>query len=187
MCIRDRIDRVFLYGKSILVTTPIQKHQGSYSVYFPNANWYKFPSGEIYSSYNRNRSQGVILQVTVSSDRANIFLRGGSIIPYQDAINLKIRNAEELKETPMSLIIALDENSQASGRMIADDGVSKDTIERKKYRHYSYVFSNKTLKVMMLEGYNYTTPPDGSYPFESFTRLQIIGATNFKNITSACI
>jgi len=176
-------DRTFMYGKSLLMTTPLEASQQAFSVYFPNSNWFKLPEGTQMLNFNENKTSGTLLHIDVSNERPNIFVKGGSILPYQDAIGLKVKNVAELNDMPMNLIIALDEKNEASGRMIVDDGISGDTIESTKYRQYSYTFSKKTLKVMIMEGHNYTN----SYPFENFASLQIWGATAFQNISSACL
>eukprot|EP01022_Parablepharisma_sp_SALTPOND_P002386 TRINITY_DN1097_c0_g1_i1.p1 TRINITY_DN1097_c0_g1~~TRINITY_DN1097_c0_g1_i1.p1 ORF type:complete len:2193 (+),score=167.35 TRINITY_DN1097_c0_g1_i1:16766-23344(+) len=180
-------DRVFMYGTGLMVTSPLEKDQQTYSVYFPNANWYKFPMGDPVLSYNENRTEGILMQTDVLSEQPNVFVRGGTILPYQDAIGLKVKNVNELNEMPMNLIIALNDKNEASGRMVVDDGISKDTIKSTKYRHYSFTFSHKTLKVMLINGYDYNTPPSDTYQFEHFDSLQIWGASALKNISSACL
>ncbi len=179
-------DRVFLYGKGLMVTTPLEKDRLTYSVYFPNANWYKLPTGERVVAYAGEKDEGNMLQLDASNEGPKLFVRGGTILPYQNASDLKVRNTEELQDIPMTLVVALDSFDRAEGRMVVDDGASADTIEKKKYRHYSFTFSNKTLKVNMLQGHNYVNSNQiATYPFESFSVLQIWGADNLKKVTSA--
>lgn len=177
-------ERVLLYGKGLLITTALQAGS-EYTVYLPKENWYQIPSGEKVASYNAKAKEGTTLHVDTSTDLPHVFLRGGMIIPYQDAISSKITNVGGLESVPMTLIIAVDHEGKAKGRMVVDDGISKDTIQNKDYRHYKFIYTNKLLKVSLLEGYNSSVLEN--YPFEYVSKIEIWGAANAGKIKTAMI
>eukprot|EP01022_Parablepharisma_sp_SALTPOND_P020585 TRINITY_DN378_c0_g1_i4.p1 TRINITY_DN378_c0_g1~~TRINITY_DN378_c0_g1_i4.p1 ORF type:complete len:1843 (+),score=69.26 TRINITY_DN378_c0_g1_i4:3855-9383(+) len=178
-------DRTFMYGKELLVTSPIQDEK-EYSVYFPNAHWFSFPKGELLFKYHSHKQEGTILQLSTNTEIPNVFLRGGSIVPYQDAITPKIKNVQELTKVPLTIIVALDQNGKAKGTIAVDDGISANTIKNKAYRYYAFTFSNRKLKITLTKEEGNSKEP-AVYPFEHFTELQIWGAKKLADATSACI
>jgi len=54
----------------------------------------------------------------------NVFIRGGSIIPYQNAEKENIRTVAKLATTQIMILIALDQDNKASGVYKSDDGHS---------------------------------------------------------------
>jgi len=177
------MDRTFMYGKYLLVTSPLEGYQKSYSVYLPNANWYRFPSGIPVAKYSNRNNEGTMVQANVENEGSNLFIRGGGIVPYQDAIRMAAKNVEDIKDIPTTLIIALDENNEASGTIVIDDGNSKNG----KYRHYSFTFRKRTLKIMLLEGHDYNTEYAGVYQSEIFTEIKILGASSLKAYKSSSV
>ncbi len=182
--------RVFLFGRSLLVTSP-PAPGGQYSVYLPNAHWYTVPAGQKALTHRKTReNRGAFVQLDADSEYPNVFLRGGSIIPYQDAIGYKVKNVEELAEIPATIIVALDENEHANGRIVVDDGISSDTISSKKYRHYTLAFSRRILRISLTAGY-VTNLTSSSFPelhsLEYLRQIQIWGARSLSNVTAGCM
>jgi alpha-glucosidase (family GH31 glycosyl hydrolase) len=174
------IDRGFIYGEELLISTSLDEEK-QYSMYLPNANWFKFPSGDIVWKYKCNRKEGITIQLSTTTSIPHLFLKGGSIIPYQDTMTQKLKNITELANIPLTLIVALDEKGRAKGEMVVDDGITDGTIINKTYRHYKFTLEDKLLKVSMINGYLKLK----SYTFEYLSRIEIWGA-KFK-AKSACI
>jgi len=59
-------------------------------------------------------------------------------------LNTNVRNVVHLNTLPSELKIALDQNGKASGFMIADNGVSADTLTGGKYKYYQMSYSQST-------------------------------------------
>ncbi|KAM3654006.1 LOW QUALITY PROTEIN: maltase-glucoamylase-like, partial [Ammospiza maritima maritima] len=73
------------------------------------------------------------------------------------------------RRNPLGLIVALDENQEASGELFWDDGESADTVESKSYIFYQFRFSNNVLELSVTHN-NYSDP----HGLE-FRRLRVLG------------
>jgi len=172
----------FIYSNGILVTTPIRDEK-EYSVYFPNDDFFQIPTGTwIVKKSEYPHKFGHFIQLYSDQEILNVFLKSGSIIPYQDAAKYKIKNISELQEIPGILIMALGSQKEAFGQFFVDDGISNDIIEKKQYRHYNFEYANRVLKIRKINDFPYVPNK-----FEYFSELQIWGAEQLKNITSVCI
>ncbi|XP_050841756.1 sucrase-isomaltase, intestinal-like [Serinus canaria] len=90
--------------------------------------------------------------VTVSAplNKIPLYIRGGYILPQQAPAT----TTTESRLNPFGLIIALDEQGQASGSLFWDDGDSIDTIENENYFLAKYTFSEGSLKTEIVkDGY----------------------------------
>ncbi|XP_030826535.1 LOW QUALITY PROTEIN: maltase-glucoamylase, intestinal-like, partial [Camarhynchus parvulus] len=61
------------------------------------------------------------------------------------------------RRNPLGLIVALDENQEASGELFWDDGESAGTVESKSYIFYEFRFSNNVLELSVTHN-NYSDP-----------------------------
>ncbi len=169
-------ERVLFYTKGLMILPTSAEHS-----YFPNKDWYSFPFGNHTVSHKRGQVEGSSVRI----ENNTVFVMGGTILPYQNASRPSpARRLEDMNGLQMSLIVALDENGKASGTMVADDGVSGDSIDAKRYRHYSFTFSHGVLKVMLVHGYNRND--FATYEYEMMSTVQIWGATQLMNVTKAC-
>ncbi|XP_041330517.1 lysosomal alpha-glucosidase-like [Pyrgilauda ruficollis] len=87
--------------------------------------------------------------VTVSAplNKIPLYIRGGYILPQQAPAT----TTTESRLNPFGLIIALDEQGQASGSLFWDDGDSIDTIEKENYFLAKYTFSKGSLKTEIVK------------------------------------
>uniref|UniRef100_A0A287DB05 P-type domain-containing protein n=1 Tax=Ictidomys tridecemlineatus TaxID=43179 RepID=A0A287DB05_ICTTR len=98
------IDDQFLLGPAFLVSPVLQANARNVTAYFPEARWYDY-----YTGANTN-ARGVWKDLAAPLNHINLHVRGGYILPF--------------RQNPLGLIIALDENNEASGELFWDDGES---------------------------------------------------------------
>ncbi|XP_071422109.1 sucrase-isomaltase, intestinal [Pithys albifrons albifrons] len=163
------IHRQFLWGPGLLISPALEPGVEYTRVYFPDAPWYDFDTGE-----------PITLRKTwhdlyTPADKIGVHLRGGQIFPFQKPGNTTVAS----RKNPMGLIIALDDNNKASGSLFWDDGESTGTIESGKYLYYDFICSDNSLLVSVAIN-NYSDPN-----LLKFEELRILGAT--REITSATV
>lgn len=180
----EKTKYMFMIGESLLI--PPVLHEGLMNTfpYCPNEDWYNLKDFTKVFSYDSKRTQGDQITLPGGFDYVNVLVRGGSIVPYQDALEAKVRRTEALNFLPMEMIIAPDHTGVAKGSLIVDDGVSVDPIKSKKYRHITMDFSmsSKKLSVKLVNDWK-----DGIYNFEEFSKVTIFGAQEWAEVRSACL
>ena len=62
-------------------------------------------------------------------DTLPLHIKGGTIVPLQ----YEARNTEQSTLNPWILLVALDDDENASGSLFTDDGISENTIEEGAY------------------------------------------------------
>ncbi|XP_068045833.1 sucrase-isomaltase, intestinal-like [Anomalospiza imberbis] len=137
------IDTAFLWGPAFMIAPVLEEATRSVSVYFPEAQWFDYYTGfEVPSAWKKT-------YVTVSAplNKIPLYIRGGYILPRQAPAT----TTTESRLNPFGLIIALDEQGQASGSLFWDDGDSIDTIEKENYFLAKYTFSNGSLKTEIVK------------------------------------
>jgi lysosomal alpha-glucosidase len=139
----NNIDNQFMLGDSLLVSPILNLNENDIEAYFPNANWNEFPSGKNVTDFNASASSGVNVTLPGNFNTLNVHLRGGSILPYQNATNLT--RTSQLFAEKTSLYINPDHNNSATGSVVFDDGISFNTISSKNYVYTRLVLQNTTL------------------------------------------
>lgn len=174
----------FLIGKSILVIPVLYKDATTVNVYCPNENWYDLRSRTQRVVYDKEAKEGKTLTLPGDFEYVNLFIRGGSIIPFQDALALRVRRTAALAQMPVEIIIAPDKDGNAQGTWIVDDWDSLNPIENELYRHmkFSFSMSKARLDVNVLS-IKYTN----HFLYEKFAKLTIMGAEPLKDLSKACI
>ncbi|KAG8224893.1 hypothetical protein J437_LFUL004634 [Ladona fulva] len=118
------IDDQYLLGNSLLVHPVTDAGARDVNVYFPGEGkdiWYDFFTFEKMSDVGN------------AAIPIPVYLRGGSIIPKKE----RIRRASSLTHNdPFTLIVALDAQGEASGKLYLDDGKTYD------YRDGKYLLIN---------------------------------------------
>jgi alpha-glucosidase (family GH31 glycosyl hydrolase) len=172
---------MFMIGSSLLVAPVL--HQGSILSYpyCTNEDWYDFRSFKKAYSYNPKVDHGEQIEVAGGFDSVPVLIRGGSIIPFQDAG--RITRIESMKMLPMSVLVVPDHNGKATGTMVTDGATSLRTIEDKLYRYLKFDFSmdTKTMTVIVLNDYNAKPNPE-----EMMTSITVFGADNLASKPVAC-
>lgn len=109
----------FLLGPNILVTPVLEPQVDSVRGIFPGiadgASWYDWYTGE-----RVDAQAGVNTTISAPLGHIPVYLRGGTITPIQEPGY----TTTESRKNPWGLIIALDDNGEAKGRLYVDDGES---------------------------------------------------------------
>ena len=151
------VDESFMLGNALIVYPIFNDETDDIFVYMPKGDWFSFPKGEM---IRKKSEEGDMIRLPGKFNNINIFMRGGYILPYQDALNKYIPNTHGLHQEPTELIIIPDsENHYAEGELIFDDD-SYDTIENNNYHHIKIKFISYSLFFENVERmkipYNYT-------------------------------
>ncbi|NWV09200.1 SUIS protein, partial [Ptilonorhynchus violaceus] len=125
------IDTAFLWGPAFMIAPVLEEATRSVSVYFPEAQWFDYYT-VLPSAWKKNYAS-----VSAPLSKIPLYIRGGYILPEQEPAT----TTTESRLNPFGLIIALDEQGEASGSLFWDDGDSIDTIEKENYFLAKYTFS----------------------------------------------
>uniref|UniRef100_A0A4W3K2V3 alpha-glucosidase n=1 Tax=Callorhinchus milii TaxID=7868 RepID=A0A4W3K2V3_CALMI len=139
------VDRQFLWGPALLISPVLDP---------TIINLY---GGSIFS-----QKQWVTLQLP--EDKLGLHVRGGFVFPTQQPANSTFYS----RKNPMGLLIALDEQGRAEGRLFWDDGESRDTFEKEQYISYRFSVAQDVLKLEVLKN-GYKDP--NNLQFEEITIL----------------
>ncbi|RLV82384.1 hypothetical protein DV515_00016705, partial [Chloebia gouldiae] len=163
------IDRQFLWGPGLLISPALEPGVESTRVYFPDAEWYEYDTGE------PMQLKKVWHNIPTPGDKMGLHLRGGYIFPTQKPNTTTVAS----RKNPMGLIIALDINNEASGDLFWDDGESTGTIDSKTYIYYEFKVSNNVLQMTATHS-KYTDPNN-----LKFEEIKILGLS--KEISSVSV
>ena len=144
------IENTFMIGRTLYVAPKIVNDKSNIKVYLPNWNWYSLHNYNLINEFVNN-GKGKEIEVPVSDDYTNVFIKGGKILPIQ---NEYASNTKELEEHPVTLIVAPDHDKKARGTMIVSDDNNFD-IEGKRYSHYSFTYIDGMFRSNIIEGYTY--------------------------------
>ncbi|KAK3872832.1 hypothetical protein Pcinc_022087 [Petrolisthes cinctipes] len=115
------IDDQFLWGPWLMVAPVIEQGMVTRHVYFPNAKWYDYYTGQSVEGLR----WGGVQEVWAPLFHLPLYVRGGGVLPTQrPRSNTKLSRSE-----PLGLVIAPDWEGRATGLLYWDDGESIDPIE----------------------------------------------------------
>ncbi|XP_075617740.1 sucrase-isomaltase, intestinal [Balearica regulorum gibbericeps] len=163
------VDKQFLWGPGLLISPVLDPGVDTIQAYIPDAVWYEYDTGAKISARKQWSS------MYLPADKLGLHLRGGYIYPTQQPANTTVAS----RKNPMGLIIALDDNSAASGDLFWDDGESTGTVESKAYIYYQFTVSNNVLQMNAINS-NYVDPNN-----LKFEEIKILGAV--QEITSVTV
>ncbi|XP_034161045.2 sucrase-isomaltase, intestinal [Pangasianodon hypophthalmus] len=152
------VDRQFLWGAHLLITPVLDAGAVTVQAYIPDAVWYNYETEEKI----KERKQSVELSLPL--DKMGLHIRGGAILPIQRTAVTTVYS----RRSPMGLIIALDDNNQASGELFWDDGESRDTVSSGAYILYQFSVVQGVLTMQALHS-GYSDP--NNLVFENVTVL----------------
>ncbi|XP_062860469.1 sucrase-isomaltase, intestinal [Trichomycterus rosablanca] len=156
------VDRQFLWGANLLITPVLDPGAVTVNAYIPDAVWYDYETEERITE----RKQHVTMNLPI--DKMGVHIRGGAILPIQRPAVTTVYS----RRSPMGLIVALDDNSQASGELFWDDGESRDTVLSGSYIHYHFSVNQGALTIRALHN-GYTDPNN-----LLFEKVTILGMSN---------
>jgi alpha-glucosidase (family GH31 glycosyl hydrolase) len=129
------LDTQFMLGSNIMASPVVTPGERKKKTYFPDELFYNFYTGEA-----MNPAGEITLNVEASLNTLPLFLRAGFITPIQDADN-SITKVSQMRKKPLEIIIALDANNQAAGRLFFDDGESDLTLTKHEYYRMDIIAS----------------------------------------------
>ncbi|QQP48932.1 Putative maltase glucoamylase [Caligus rogercresseyi] len=141
------LDKEHLVGDALLVRPVVNPGVSSVDVYFPpNSIWYDIFTHKPTSAHGN-------INVPVTMDSIPVYQRGGSIIPKKERVR---RSSKLMAQDPYTLVVALDENQSAEGRLFIDDGESY-AYRNGEHLYIKFTFANKVLSGHLLESPGYKT------------------------------
>ena len=146
-----------MLGSNLLVEPIFYSNLTNMTILFPEDKFYDFYTGKYI-----NKIGDGYYQVFYEKIKLPLFLRGGKITPvqlldklYDVYINNNDNNfndnlfepnlsMEKMKDKPLQLLIALDSNLQAQGRILIDDFISNDSKKKKNFYKMLITVSQRT-------------------------------------------
>ncbi|XP_046402984.1 lysosomal alpha-glucosidase-like isoform X2 [Ischnura elegans] len=122
------IDRQFLWGSGFMIVPVLDEGKTAVDAYIPKGIWYDFYSKEVISS----SETGHMVTLPAPADTIPLLVRGGTIIPMQ-APNM---TTGQTRQNKIELMVAVDNDTTASGVLYWDDDDSLNTWEE---GHYSFL------------------------------------------------
>jgi alpha-glucosidase (family GH31 glycosyl hydrolase) len=170
----------FMLSDKLLVHPVLESGVDHRLAYFPDDLWYNFYTG---ASLSLPENRVIDLSAGIE-DPVNIHIRGGSIIPLADHADTA-KTIEQLRSTPLTLLIALDKHGQAHGDLVVDDGISPDTLEKSAFKLLQFEHSEASPshgKLRIVPSGEFTAK-EGEY--ESISRIVIYGCNKAPASSSA--
>lgn len=175
-------DYSFMWGDKLLIFPCVYENKATtdkFPAYIPpTETWYNT------NDYNF----GIIAQtgdveLTASLNYTNVFLKGGSIVAYQNTTNdvfgKTLNSTMNLVQRPVDLIIAQDSMKRASASFALDDGIETGLSTLKEV---SLSYENKTLRIQLTAGQS-----NPSLPWQTASSIVLLGgASQLEATTKVC-
>ncbi|CAM0142249.1 hypothetical protein VKS41_002270 [Umbelopsis sp. WA50703] len=139
-------DVQFMLGDSILISPIVYQGANSIDAKFPAGVWYDWKDGTAISGPTTQTLHANLTEIP-------IHIRGGSIIPLKSPM----LTITDTYSSPYGLLVALDKNGTADGRLYIDDGHS---IKQDRTSNINFSFSQGTLSAK------------GQFDYEEKTKLE---------------
>ena len=138
------MDDQYMLGDALLVNPVTKKDAASWGVFLPGGDvWYDYETFKKMPSPGPGFAASSVHTIPVTLDKIPVFIRGGHILFRRERPR---RSASAAQRDPYTVIIALDENDQASGLFYADDGVSYQHKDNGRYVLKRFEYANGILK-----------------------------------------
>ena len=163
-----------MLGSNLLIEPIFIENLTNITTLFPEEKFYDFYKG----NYINDKGEGYY-NFICDKNKLPIFLRGGKVTPVQlldEYYDIYIGNTknnnfikddmlttEKMKEKPIQLLIALDNNMQAQGRILLDDFVSNDSKKKKIFYKMVITVSQRTNDISIffrVYSFKYNLPID---------------------------
>jgi len=110
------LDSQFMLGSHLLVSPVVTFNQRKKKTYFPDEIFFDF-----YTGLYINKKGEQYITVDAPLDKLAIFVRAGFVTPIQSPPQ-NFNDLSQMRKQPVEVIIALDSNMRAAGRIYIDDG-----------------------------------------------------------------
>lgn len=153
------MDYQFMLGNEVMVVPVVEEGATSVEAYFPQGQlWYDFISLQFSADTTK---AGSTQTLDTPLESVNVFMRGGSVIPMQEAK----MTTTEAHSTPFTLTIALCPDNGAFGKLFYDDGVQ---VNLDQYLYVDYKVKDSTLTASVTHDSLSATVP-------SISTIRIVG------------
>jgi mannosyl-oligosaccharide alpha-1,3-glucosidase len=153
----------FLVGSDLLVSPVTSAGVTQQTMYLPGSQpWYN-----VYTHVSLTGPKTVT--VKAPADKIPVYQRGGSIVPRKDRAR---RSSAAMVNDPFTLVVALDNEGTATGRLYVDDGSSFDFI-RGAYIDRTFKFENGRLTASATPG---TVASEAFKLSNTIERIMILGS-----------
>lgn len=128
-----KLDSQYMLSDVLLVAPVMAAGARTVNVHFPLKSsgeselWYDIDDYSITSSTSETKT------ITVDAKKTPVYQRGGTILPRKETIR---KASAYMKNDPITLFVAVDNNKQASGTLFIDDEESYE------YRNGNYLYLN---------------------------------------------
>lgn len=122
------IDEQFMWGSGLMFSPVLESGVSSVTSYFPSARWYNYLTNQ------EQTKTGTQVSLDAPLGTIPIHVRGGTVIPTQKSDV----NTEKSRHHPHGLIIALDADQQASGRLYWDGLDTVDPLSTGDYALFEF-------------------------------------------------
>ena len=154
----ENIDTTVMIGDSLILFPLFQNETNEIDAYFPNDDW-NFINGTKFLSKNLSKNEGTNVKLSGAYDIIHLYLKGGSIIPFQDLNKKYAKNTYYLRKNPLEIIINPESQFHtANGTFIFDNDSIYD-LNEEDYNRFDLSFDKNILTVKhnkkMVSNYQY--------------------------------
>eukprot|EP00830_Metopus_es_P013391 TRINITY_DN3243_c0_g3_i1.p1 TRINITY_DN3243_c0_g3~~TRINITY_DN3243_c0_g3_i1.p1 ORF type:complete len:828 (+),score=128.41 TRINITY_DN3243_c0_g3_i1:125-2608(+) len=177
------LDTTFMFGSALRVTPVLEDKVDVMTSYFPNSDWFEFPSFKKVMSYNHSSRYGKNLELhcSLDSEKLNVHIKAGSIFSYQDqAMDLSINTITKLLDHPIKLVVVPDHYELAYGNIYYDD--EHPVNFRTQFHDYNIELHKNTIKIVLAAGTDRFTYNKAD---QTITHVIILNAANYHNTQCA--
>jgi len=116
------MDTAFMFGHAIRVTPILQDRTDTINTYFPNLDWYEYPSYKKIMNYNHSATKGqnIDLHSSLDAENINVHIRAGTIFPRQECGD-GVQSIMKMQDQQIELVVVPDHYQMAKGSIFYDD------------------------------------------------------------------
>jgi hypothetical protein len=140
-------DGQYMWSDSLLFTPVLTEGATDVTGYFPKSLWYSITDDGLIDA----TQEGKTATFDTPMSTTNVHIRGGSIVPMQNSG----MTTKAVKESPFTLLVALDSTGSASGSLFLDDGVQNE-LSTITYVEYTLEVGNLVSSVAAGSSYETT-------------------------------
>ena len=142
----ENIDTTIMIGDSLILFPVLKDETDDFNAYFPNDDW-NYMNGTKFLSKNLSKNEGTNVSLSGAYDIIHLYIKGGSIIPFQDMNKKYAKNSYYLRKNPLEIIINPESKFHtANGTFIFDNDELYD-LEKEDYNRFDLSFDKNILTV----------------------------------------
>ena len=142
----ENIDTTVMIGDSLILFPLFQNETNEIDAYFPNDDW-NFINGTKFLSKNFSKNEGTNVKLSGQYDIIHLYLRGGSIIPFQDLNKKYAKNTYYLRKNPLEIIINPESQFHTANGTFIFDNDEINYLGEGYYNRFDLSFDKNILTV----------------------------------------